>query len=274
MDSLKTILQDACEDSSQWTFQGFTVDSSNTYSGTACFFSGDASNLQNSIETDQLITLQDMGFIELYLYHNTEDMADSLIIEFAGLQDIHYGWSNGWQRRRVILPPGSDRLRISYRTNSSINRGGCYIDEIEIKQAKFSKFIRQYLSDTVLYIFGKTRGDYGYAVFSEDSYENTSNLTDFIDVSLDRYAAPYSVPGPFQTDCHIVLDYPDSLEPIVRIFSIAGRLIRSFNPEQIINKRIYWDGKDQQGNDIGSGLYFVLVRDDEFKKLGKIARQR
>jgi len=51
-------------------------------------------------------------------------------------------------------------------------------------------------------------------------------------------------------------------------------LVRSFGPEQIDNKHIYWDGKDESGKDVGSGLYFVLVKDDGFKKLGKIARQR
>lgn len=273
-ESTVTILHDGCEDSSQFTFQGFTIDSSNAYQGTACFFSGNSSNLQNSIESRDIITLQDMGFIELYLYYNTEDIADSLIIEFAGFQDIHYGWSNGWQRRRVILPPGSGRLRISYRTNASINQGGCYIDEIDIKAKPGSRIVRQYLSDTTLYIFGKTRGDYEYAVFSQDSYNNISDLTDFTDVSLDRYAAPYSIPGPFQTDCQIVLDYPDSLHPSIKIFSLGGRLIRNIDPDQIDNKRIYWDGKDEYGNNVGSGMYFVLVKCDGFKKLGKIARQR
>ncbi|MGB3341204.1 MAG: clostripain-related cysteine peptidase [bacterium] len=273
-DNMQTILYDPCEDSSGWNFQGFTIDSSNTYSGSACFFSGNSSYLQNSIEINESILLQDMGIIDLYLYYNTEDMTDSLIIEFAGLRDIHYGWSNGWQRRRVILPAGSDKLRISYRTNGSINRGGCYIDEIEVKEIKSSKFIREYLSDTALYIFGKIRGDYGYAVFAEDDYGNTGNLSDFIDVSLDRYAAPYSVPGPFQTNCDIVLDFPDSLLPTVKIFSLSGRLVRSFDPEQIDKKRIYWDGKDRDDKDVGSGLYFVLVKDEGFKKLGKIARQR
>jgi hypothetical protein len=273
-DSMVDILIDPCEDSSQWNFQGFVIDSNNTYSGAGCFFSGNASNLQNSIETKQLISLPSMSILELYLYYNTEDMADSLIIEFAGFQDVHYGWSNGWQRRRVILPPGSDRLTISYRTNSSINRGGCYIDEIEVKEMKNSKLIREFLADTALYIFGKTRGDYEYAVMSKDSYGNTSNLSDFRAVTIERYAAPYSVPGPFQTDCLIILDYPDSLYPSIKIFSLSGRLIRNIDPDQIDNKKIHWDGKDEKGKDVGSGLYFVLVKGDGFKKLGKIARQR
>lgn len=273
-DSALIIFQDFCDDSSQWFFQGFVVDTSNAYSGTGCFFSGNGSNLQNSIETNETISLQNMGILDLFLYYNTEDINDSLIIEFAGFSDVHYGWSEGWQRRRVILPPGDDRLHIIYRTNGSINRGGCYVDEIEVKEIKDSQFIRQSLTDTTLYVFGKTRGDYGYAVFSEDFYGNTSNLTDFIDVSLDRYAVPYSIPGPFQMSCDLILDFPDSLQPVVKIFSLAGRQIKKFDPAEINGHKIHWDGKDEHGQDVGSGLYFVLVKDGDFKKLGKIARQR
>jgi hypothetical protein len=273
-DSTVSVFLDPCEDSSQWNVNGFTIDSSNVYSGAACFFSGNASYLQNSIETNMNIALSDMAILDLYLYHNTEDMADSLIIEFAGFQDIHYGWSNGWQKRSTIIGPGIDRLRISYHTNGSINRGGAYIDEIDIREIKGSKFIREQLSDTSLYVFGKIRGDYAYAVFAEDAFENTCNLSDPVNITVANYAAPYSVPGPFQADCDIILDYPDSLEPIVKIFSLAGRLVKDFDFEDIENKTIHWDGKDEQGRDTGSGLYFVLVKDRAFKKLGKIARQR
>jgi len=273
-DSTVSVFNDLCEDSSQWNFQGFTIDSTNAYSGSACFFSGNVSNLQNSIETKEQILLSDLGVLDIYLYYNTEDMTDSLRIEFGTFKDVHYGWSNGWQRRRVVLPPGNDRLMISYYTNSSINRGGCYIDNIEVKDLINGQYIREYLSDTSLYVFGKIRGDYGFAVLAEDKYGNTSNLSDFTDVLIERYAAPFSIPSPFQTGCDIVLDYPDSLQPTVRIFSLSGRAIKTFPHASIENKQIHWDGKDGQNRDIGSGLYFVLVKAGSFKMLGKIARQR
>lgn len=273
-DSTVSVFNDLCEDSSQWNFQGFSIDSTNVYSGSACFFSGNVSNLQNSIETKEQILLSDPGVLDIYLYYNTEDMTDSLIVEFGTFKDVHYGWSNGWQRRRVVLPAENNRLKISYYTNSSINRGGCYIDNIEIKDLINGQYIREYLSDTSLYIFGKIRGDYGFAVHAEDKYGNTSNLSDFTDVLIERYAAPFSIPSPFQTGCDIVLDYPDSLQPTVRIFSLSGRAIKTFPHESIENKQIHWDGKDEQNRDVGSGLYFVFVKAGSFKMLGKIARQR
>ncbi|MBN2620799.1 hypothetical protein JXB22_06880, partial [candidate division WOR-3 bacterium] len=58
------------------------------------------------------------------------------------------------------------------------------------------------------------------------------------------------------------------------IFSLSGRSIRRFTGSDIINKTVFWDGKDRSGQGVGSGLYFILVKDGFFKKIGKIARQR
>ncbi|GAH91960.1 unnamed protein product, partial [marine sediment metagenome] len=35
-----------------------------------------------------------------------------------------------------------------------------------------------------------------------------------------------------------------------------------------------WDGKDENNRDVGSGLYYILLKDGSFNKIGKIARQR
>lgn len=268
------IFTDLCEDSSSWNFNGFTLNSNNFHSGSHSFFSGNASGLQNWVETKEPLLIENLGILSIYLYYNTEEMTDSLIIEYGQFKDVHYGRSNGWHERRVILPPGNYRLKISYHTNGSINNGGCYIDDIDVFDVKEGRYIRQDYSDTSIYIFNKLRGEYHYAVFPKDRYGNIGNLTDFMEFSIENYASPYSNPNPFQTSCKIVLDYPDSLHPTVEIFSISGIRIRKFGADEIENKIIHWNGKDKNNRDIDSGLYFILVKDGSFKKIGKIARQR
>lgn len=268
------VLYDPCEDSSRWNFNGFSLSSTNVYSGSHSFFSGNASNLNNYIETKEPLCIEGLGLLSLYLHYNTEDMADSLIIENASFTDVHYGNSAGWHERRVILLPGTYNLKISYRTNSSINRGGCYIDDIEVYNLMAGRYARPNHTDTTLYIFNKLKGNYEYAVYAEDDYNNRANVSNFVWASVHNYAVPYSLPNPFQASCDIILDYPDDVQPIVEIFSISGRLIRKFSVDEIDNKTIHWNGKDEQGRDAGSGLYFVLVRQGNFKRIGKVARQR
>ncbi|MCK5258246.1 MAG: T9SS type A sorting domain-containing protein, partial [Thermoplasmatales archaeon] len=134
--------------------------------------------------------------------------------------------------------------------------------------------LRQYCEDTTIYIFNKLRGEYYYAVYPEDKYENTGNLSNITKVAIENFALPYSNPNPFQTSCDIVLDYPDTLQPIVEIFSISGRRVKKFEAGEIENKTVFWDGKDENNRDVGSGLYYILLKDGSFKKIGKIARQR
>lgn len=268
------VFSEDCEDAGEWYFNGFTSSAENVHSGNYSFFSGNASNLMNSCETRRSILIEDAGLLSIYLYYNTEEIADSLIIEYGSLKDVHYGLSNGWQERRTILPAGNHSLKISYHTNESVNRGGCYIDDIKIYNLCNGRYLREHCVDTVLSIYNKKRGTYYYTLFPVDSYENKGNVSSLARISLEEYAVPYSTPSPFQTSCTIVLDYPDTLQPSVHVFSISGRRIREFASTDIDNKTVLWDGKDEYGRDVGSGLYFVLLKDGLFKRIGKIARQR
>ena len=273
---------DPCEDSSQWNVGGFSLSSTNVYSGNYSFFSGNASNLDNSIETKQPIFIEELGLLSVQLNYNTEDMADSLIIKYGPFIDVHYGFSDGWQERRVILPAGAYNLKISYRTNSTTNRGGCYIDDITVYNLVEGRYIQQNYADTTLYIFNKLRGPGEYAAYAVDTYGNTGDVSTFIPVSVDDYAVPYSLPNPFQTSCDIIIDVPPETQPLIDIYAISGRLVRQFSAQEIQDNRVHWDGKDEQGREVGSGLYYVVVRGESefgpsivfFKRTGKIARQR
>jgi len=268
------VFADQCEDSSLWNFSGFVLSSVNSHTGSNSFFSGNAGNLYNYIETIDNIVIEELGLMSIYLHYNTEDMTDSLIIEYGTFRDVHYGYSNGWIERRAILPPGDHPIRVSYHTNSTNNQGGCYVDDVRLYGLTSGHFIRRDFQDTMLYVYNNPLGDYLYVVYAEDAYANRGNLSNSLDVSVTQYAAPYSIPNPFQTSCYIVVDCPDTLNPSVEIYSLRGARLKTFHPDLIVDRKIYWDGKDDAGRDVGSGLYFVLVRDTGFKRIGKIARQR
>jgi hypothetical protein len=275
-DGALSVFADACEDSSQWDFNGFSISSANVYSGNYAFFSGNASNLNNSIETKESITIDELGLLSVQLNYSTEDMADSLTIEYGPFKDVHYGLSDGWQERRIILPPGDHNVKITYRTNSTSNRGGCYIDDISIYNLAQGRYIQQDYPDTTLYIFNALIGQREYAAYAEDRFGNTGDVSTFISTSVNDYAVPYSLPNPFQTSCDIIIDVPPEIEPTIEIHAISGRLVKTFSAQEIDDNTVHWDGKDEQGRDVGSGLYYVVVRDENgsFKKIGKIARQR
>jgi hypothetical protein len=269
-----SILYEPCEDTVNWYMNGFTLSTNNVYSGTFSFFSGNTGSADHFLRTKNPIALDSYGLLSVYLWYNTEDMTDSLTIMCNGIYDVHYGRSGGWIERRVLIPEGTDYLEVTYTTNTSINNGGCYIDDVRIYELHTGRFARQGLNELSLYMFNKERGDYTYFVRPEDTYGNLGNISLPVGVRIQEFAAPYANPNPFQDACMIVLDYPDSLDPSVEIFSLAGRSVRRFTGTDINNKAVYWDGKDHSGQETGSGLYFILVTDGSFKMIGKIARQR
>lgn len=270
------VFYDPGEDSSLWNFSGFALSSSRAHSGSYSFFSGNSSGLDNSMETKNSILIDGLGILDLYLDYNTQDRTDSLIIEFGTFRDVHYGTSNGWLNRRVVLPKGNHPLKIRYRTDAAANLGGCYIDDIRITDLAAGRYVRSGLADTSLRIFDHLRGDYYYGVQPVDRYANFGGVSGFISTTLNDFAQPYSLPNPFQDGCWLVLDYPDGRQPHVHVISLSGREVRTFEPGSIVyeTKRVSWDGRDNSGRILPSGVYFILVEDGSFKKLGKIARQR
>ncbi len=269
------IFYDPAEDSSDWILSGFTISSNEAHSGNSALFSGNYSNLNNYARTRGNINLTDYGVLDLYLNYLTEDMVDSFIIEYGDNSEVYYGNSRGWINCRILLPPGDYPLRFCYRTNATVNCGGVYIDDIKVYRLLNSRFIRRDITDTTILIYNILRGDYLFATLATDSYGNSSNLSNLTAVSVNNYAVPYCNPNPFITDCEIILDYPDTLRPVVYIYSISGRLIKRFSYAEFgPGKRIYWKGLDEKNQQVGSGLYFVFVKDGPFNKVGKIVCER
>ncbi len=268
------LFQDGCEDTSHWTLSGFSLVSSNYHSGTHSLHSGNVINLDHTATTRVPIAVSNLGLLDVFLDYNTQDRVDSLIIEYGPFRDVHYGYSAGWQRRRTMLPAGNYPLVFRYRTDASTNLGGCFIDDIVVLELTDGQYVRQDLADTTLYIYNHPLGVYRFAVQPVDRYGNAANLSGFRTVPLERYTRPFARPNPFQDECELVLDYPDSLAPRTYIFSISGRLVRTFDASAITSSMIHWDGRDDQGRVCGAGLYFVVVEAGGFKRIGKIARQR
>lgn len=268
------VFQDGAEDTSGWDLNGFSLVTSNHHSGARSLHSGNVINLDNFAASRSSIAVKGPGILDVYLSYQTQDRVDSLIIEYGPFRDVHYGYSAGWQRRRTILPAGDHPLVFRYRTDASTNLGGCFIDDITVLDLAGGRFVRQGLADTTLYLYNQLRGRHRFAVQPVDRYGNAGELSGFGTVTLDLYTRPFALPNPFQDGCELVLDYPDSLAPVTRIFSVSGRRVRTFDASAVSGRRIRWDGRDEQGRACGAGLYFVVVEAGGFKRIGKIARQR
>jgi hypothetical protein len=101
---------------------------------------------------------------------------------------------------------------------------------------------------------------------SGNFFDSTSYRIIFYVFNENDITDMYNYPNPFARTTHFTFilkgqDKPDELD--IKIYTIAGRLIRDIklSPTDLITNfnKIYWDGRDEDGDEIGNGVYLYKV---------------
>lgn len=79
--------------------------------------------------------------------------------------------------------------------------------------------------------------------------------------ATDRFELRQNAPNPFNPVTVIPFTVPaGSGEATLRIFDVAGRLVREFHPDAREGRQsVVWDGRDARGQPVSSGLYFYRL---------------
>ena len=118
---------------------------------------------------------------------------------------------------------------------------------------------------------------------SGNFFDTTSYRVNFVVDRENKVYDIYNYPNPFADETYFTFNISGTELPeemSVKIFTVAGRLIRDF--EIPVNQlgfgfnKIFWDGKDQDGNSIANGVYFckfnILNNDEYSSEVKKIAK--
>ena len=88
---------------------------------------------------------------------------------------------------------------------------------------------------------------------------------------IKRTALLQNFPNPFNPETWIPYTLADDTDVNVRIYDVEGRLLRDLDlgyqrSGRYISreKAVYWDGRDQLGESVSSGVYFYTLKTDEF----------
>lgn len=104
-----------------------------------------------------------------------------------------------------------------------------------------------------------------YTVNANGQFENTPAVERFFNITENfRIENVYNYPNPFAGETYFTFkltQIPDELS--IKIFTVAGRLIKEINKNSSeLNmdfNRIYWDGRDEDGDNIANGVYFYRI---------------
>jgi len=87
-----------------------------------------------------------------------------------------------------------------------------------------------------------------------------------------KYTLSQNYPNPFNPSTRISYELPGRLPVSLKIYDINGRLVRILvNEQQNAGKKIVqWDGKDQLGKIMTSGIYFYQLEAGPFKQIKRM----
>ncbi|MBI5727112.1 MAG: hypothetical protein HY965_04635 [Ignavibacteriales bacterium] len=113
--------------------------------------------------------------------------------------------------------------------------------------------------DTLIYSDGMRGGLFGIKVPGLTAVDKEDELLKPAGYWLANYPNPFN--GSTVIECSIPLHESGELH----IYNTLGKIIREFNIAGLIagRMRILWDGKDYNGNSIGSGVYFAVFRPEK-----------
>jgi flagellar hook assembly protein FlgD len=85
------------------------------------------------------------------------------------------------------------------------------------------------------------------------------------------------VPNPFNPRTAIHFDVPAGGGVVtIRIYDVTGRLVRTLvdGPQTAGQKTATWDGKDNRGGSVTSGVYFYRLQAPDYSKTLKMVLLR
>lgn len=145
----------------------------------------------------------------------------------------------------------------------------------------------KFFDDTLYYINfqfvidtqGRGQGAYETYDFSGYSDEiwyfgppNTSVQDTSSDHGIHSFQLFQNYPNPFNSSTIITYEIERRGDVTLKIYDILGREVRSLvnTPQKSGNYPVIWDGKNNQGKEVGSGIYFYQLRVGDYKNTRKL----
>ncbi|MFQ5652230.1 MAG: T9SS type A sorting domain-containing protein [bacterium] len=88
-----------------------------------------------------------------------------------------------------------------------------------------------------------------------------------------QFALAQNYPNPFNPTTNITYDLPKDSEVTLQVFNVLGQKVRNLvfqQKQQAGSYTVQWDGKDEVGRSVASGLYFYSIKAGDFIKSQKM----
>jgi len=185
--------------------------------------------------------------------------------------------------------------RIVTEESFTVVPGGSFLTlKIEIRYNILNLVLFEWIADNgivkcSLYVSGLATDEYGEIIGffeGDDKYELLDYKTDvkesIVENSIPKnFSLEQNYPNPFNPTTKIQfkvgsLEFGEPIHTTLKIYNILGQLVKTLVDEEKLpgNYNIIWDGKDNSGRDVTSGIYFYQLKTKDYTDKKKMVLLR
>jgi hypothetical protein len=268
----------------RWSLNGFTLSTAQAHSGTHSFFSGNASDQNNAVQTIHPYPVQTGDSVTFWCRYNLETDYDVVVAEVSldskywfNLDTMRFnGNQSSWMREAFSLDPyvgNSVYIRFRYMSDGSVNSGGFYVDDIApVTLFNTVTTIGSSIADTSYSFTNHTEGEYHYYVrghntaFNWGEYSCLEKADVVVGIAEHEPGDPATdnisltlAPNPFRSSTSIQYYVPEHVDQAdIQIYNVTGQHVRTIAIKTGSTKNyVTWHGTDENGFRVSAGVYFV-----------------
>jgi hypothetical protein len=184
-----------------------------------------------------------------------------------------------------------DNVIIKWRTESEVNNVGFSVYRSEIEDGKYIKITfvngdgNTGMPTDYQFIDKNAEANKTYYYYLEDiDIAGVKNRSNTIKVVVPpakpvpkAFALLQNYPNPFNPETWLPYELPGDAAVVIRIYDLKGQLVRQLDlgnqkAGYYVDKKAaaYWNGKDQLGQPVASGIYFYSLRADDFEPVKRM----
>ncbi len=296
-----SIVEDDLESGSgRYELEGFALSTARAHSGSYSFFSGYDDDMNHAVRAVHPYPVQSGDSVTFWCWYSLETDRDVAVVEVSentkewfNLDTTRFtGYSSAWIRRAYSLEDWVGRsvyIRFRAMTNE-VTLGtyeGFYVDDI-YPSCLFADLdtVSSYITDTLYAFTGHSLGDYFYAVRGYNSAWGWGDYSCLAPahvvlgiaengrpVQSDVFPLLAVLPNPFYERTTVSFGIGQSAGSAeLRIYDAVGRMVKDLSsaiPHTALPMQVVWDGSDDAGRRVPSGVYFVRLSSGEATMIRK-----
>jgi hypothetical protein len=293
-----SIIEDDVESGTdRWSLDGFELSTARAHSGTYSLFSGSVDEMNNAVRSVHPYLVEAGDSVTFWCWYSLETNYDVAVVEVSentkewfNLDTTRFnGNSGGWVRNAYTLEDWAGKsvyIRFRAMTDGGTLNEGFYVDDIyPVCMFNAVDTVSSSLTDTLYSFTNHPSGVFYYYVRGENAPWGWGDYSCLVQADIGLGTAEISVlepgnVGPSMSVSHtpfaeqLRIDFtlgnvsPDAAR--LQIYDAAGRLVKSFRlTPYALRNTLSWDGSDDSGNRLPSGVYFVYFAADSYEQVEK-----